>query len=208
MDGSVQRCGCKLAVERIGVFGGTFDPPHWGHLATALEAYHRLQLNRVLLVVANDPWQKSALAPVTPAAIRLALTVAAADGLEGLEASDLEIKRGGPSSTVETLETLASKKPDASLFMIVGSDAAAGLDTWKRGDDIMGLARTIVVDRGGRQGGRPYPGWPHTVIAGPALEISSADLRARFADGRPVEALTPRAVVNEIRSRGLYGSGR
>ncbi len=193
---------------RLGVFGGTFDPPHFGHLAAALEVRHLLRLDCMLLVVANDPWQKSALAPVTAAGDRLALSAEAAAGFDGLEVSDLEIRRGGPSSTAETLDELRAAHPHAELFMVVGSDAAAGLDTWKRPADIRRLATTVVMDRLGRHGGRPPSGWEHIVVDVPALEISSADLRARFADGRPVDALTPRAVIEGVRSRGLYGSGR
>ncbi|MFQ5558280.1 MAG: nicotinate-nicotinamide nucleotide adenylyltransferase, partial [Acidimicrobiales bacterium] len=117
--------------ERLGVLGGTFDPPHHGHLATALEVRHRLRLDRVLLVVANDPWQKTALQPVTPAVDRLALVRAAVEGLDGLEANADEIDRGGESYTADTLAALRRRHPAAALFVIVGSDAAEGLDTWK-----------------------------------------------------------------------------
>lgn len=194
--------------SRIGVFGGTFDPPHIGHLAIALDVHDRLRLDRTMLIVANDPWQKTALAKVTAAAVRLEMVAAAVDGLEGLEASDLEIRRGGETYTADTLEGLAAENPGAELFLIVGSDAAAGLDTWKRHDDVRRLATTVVVDRGGRAGGRPPEGWAHTVVDVPLLEISSSDLRSRLAGGRPVEAMITPKVLDVIRSSGLYGSGR
>jgi len=193
---------------RIGVFGGTFDPPHIGHLAIALEVLHQLRLDTVLMVVANDPWQKSAVSPVTPAGVRLDLVRAAVDGFHGLEPCTIEIDRGGESYTADTLERVAADHPGAELFLIVGSDAAMGLDSWKRPDAVRSLAATVVVDRGGRHGGRPPDGWPHQVIDVPAHEVSSNDLRARFADGRPVEALMPRAVVDAVRLAGIYGSGR
>ena len=193
---------------RIGVLGGTFDPPHIGHLAIALEVLHQLRLDTVLLVVANDPWQKSAVGSVTPAEVRLDLVRAAVDGFPGLEPSTIEIDRGGESYTADTLETIAADSPGVELFLLVGSDVAMGLDSWKRPDAVRSLATTVVVDRGGRHGGRPPDGWPHQVIDVPALEISSSDLRARFADGRPVEALMPRAVVDAVRLAGIYGSGR
>ena len=194
--------------SRIGVLGGTFDPPHFGHLAAALEVRHRLNLSKVLLVVANDPWQKSALHPVTPAPVRLEMVRAAVSGLDGVEASSLEIDRGGESYMADTLAALAAMHPGAELMLVVGSDIARGLDTWKRPDELRELATTVVMDRAGRSGGRPPEGWPAQVVEGPALDISSVDIRARFADGRPVEALVPAAVADVVRSRGLYGCGR
>ena len=193
---------------RIGVLGGTFDPPHFGHLAVALEVHHRLRLSVVLLVVANDPWQKSALQPVTPAPVRLEMVRAAVGDLSGIEASSLEVDRGGESYMADTLTELASRHPGAELMLVVGSDIAQTLDTWKRPAELRELATTVVVDRAGRSGGRPPPDWPARVVEAPALDISSCDIRARFAAGRPVEALVPRSVADVVRSRGLYGCGR
>ncbi|MYB27718.1 MAG: nicotinate (nicotinamide) nucleotide adenylyltransferase [Acidimicrobiaceae bacterium] len=193
---------------RIGVLGGTFDPPHFGHLAAGLEVRHRLRLSVVLFVVANDPWQKSALHPVTPAPVRLEMVRAAVRDLDGLEASALEIDRGGESYMADTLTELRELHPGAELLMVVGSDAAQGLDTWKRPAELRELATTVVVDRAGRSGGRPPDGWPAVVVEIPAMDISSCDIRSRFAGGRPVEALVPGAVAEIVRSRGLYGCGR
>lgn len=191
---------------RIGVLGGTFDPPHLGHLAVALDVHHALELDRTLLVVANDPWQKSADRAVTDAGTRLRMVEAMVAGFDGLESSDAEIRRGGETYTADTLEDLGAATPDASFFLVVGSDAAAGIDTWKRPDDVRRLATTVVVDRGGVTGGRPPKGWPHVVVEVPSLEISSSDLRERFAAGRPVAAMMAPAVVDLVRSTGLYGS--
>lgn len=190
------------------MLGGTFDPPHFGHLAAALEVRHRLRLSKMLLVVANDPWQKSSLHPVTGAAMRLEMVEAAVAGLDGLEASALEIDRGGESYMADTLAELRWRHPGAELMLVVGSDVAVGLDTWKRPAELRELATIVVVDRAGRSSGRPPEGWPAVVVEVPALDISSCDLRARFADGRPVEALVPAAVAEVVRSRGLYGCGR
>lgn len=169
---------------------------------------HRLRLSKVLFVVANDPWQKSDLHPVTPAPARLEMVRAAVSGLDGLEASALEIDRGGESYTADTLQELRDLHPEAELMLVVGSDVAQGLDTWKRPAELRELATTVVVDRAGRSGGRPPAGWPVVVVEAPALDISSCDIRSRFADGRPVEALVPAAVAEVVRSRGLYGCGR
>ena len=152
---------------RIGVLGGTFDPPHFGHLAAALEVRHRLRLSVVLFVVANDPWQKSALQPVTPARKRLEMVRAAISGLDGLEASSLEIDRGGESYMADTLQELRSQHPGAELMLVVGSDTAQGLDTWKRPAELRELSTTVVVDRAGRSGGRPGEGWPAVVVEVP-----------------------------------------
>ena len=194
---------------RIGVLGGTFDPPHFGHLAAGLEVLHRLRLSKVLLVVANDPWQKSGLHPVTPAPLRLEMVQAAISGLDGLEASALEIDRGGESYMADTLQELRGLHPSAELLLVVGSDVAQRLDTWKRPAELRELATAVVVvDRAGRSGGRPGAGWPTVVVEVPAPDISSCDIRSRFAEGRPVEALVPAAVTEVVRSRGLYGCGR
>ena len=193
---------------RIGVLGGTFDPPHFGHLAAGLEVRHRLGLSKVLFVVANDPWQKTGLHPVTPAYLRLEMVRAAVGGLGGLEASALEIDRGGESYMADTLQELRGLHPEAELLLVVGSDTAQGLDTWKRPSELRELATTVVVERAGQSGGRPPAGWPALVVEVPALDISSCDIRSRFEDGRPVEALVPAAVAEVVRSRGLYGCGR
>ena len=191
---------------RIGVLGGTFDPPHFGHLAVALDVRHHLELHRLLLVVAHDPWQKSGHRGITPASERLAMTRAAVDGIDGLEVSDLEIRRGGETYTADTLAALGAEHPRSQLYLIVGSDAAAGLDTWKRPDEVRTLATTVVVERGGVSGARPPAGWDHVVVPVPALEISSSDLRERFAAGRPVAAMVPPAVVDVVHAAGLYGT--
>lgn len=190
------------------MLGGTFDPPHFGHLAAGLEVRHRLELSVVLLVVANDPWQKTAVHPVTPAAVRLEMVAAAVQDLDGLEASALEIDRGGESYMADTLQELRAQHPGAELLMVVGSDIAPRLDTWKRPAELRELAATVVVDRAGRVGGRPGADWPCVVVEAPGLDISSCDIRSRFAAGGPVEALVPAAVVEVVRSGGLYGCGR
>ena len=200
--------------QRIGVFGGTFDPLHFGHLAIALEVRHQLKLDRMLLVVANDPWQKTVFNTVTPARFRFEMVAAAVSaanesmGEAALEASDHEIRRGGETYTADTLATLASETNGAELFVVVGSDIAASLDTWKRADEIRQLATTVVAERGGSTSGRPPEGWEHLVVKVPALEISSTDVRNRFRNGRPVEALVPLGVVDYVRSSGLYGGAR
>ncbi len=196
------------------MFGGTFDPIHFGHLAVALDVRHQLKLDRMLLVVANDPWQKTSFNSVTPAEFRFEMVstaVSAANGSAGafvLEASDHEIRRGGQTYTADTLAALEEETGGAELFVVVGSDIAASLDTWEHPDELKRLATTVVAERGGSTAGRPPEGWEHLVVAVPALEISSTDIRNRFRNGRPVGALVPPRVVDYVRANGLYGSAR
>jgi nicotinate-nucleotide adenylyltransferase len=192
--------------DRIGIFGGTFDPPHVGHLVLAVNARHELRLDRLLLVVANDPWQKSQARPLSSAADRLAMVEAAVADVEGLEASALEVDRGGVSYTADTLSALHDEAPDRELFLIVGSDAAAALPTWERIDEVRKLATIVVGARPGNEDGAPPPGWTWKRIVTPRLEVSSTDLRARFADGRPLDYLLTQPVIDCIRSRAIYRS--
>ncbi len=192
--------------ERIGVLGGTFDPVHVGHLAAAVDVRHALRLHRVLLVVAHIPWQKVANQPVSPAEDRYAVVEAAVAGLDGLEASRLEVDRGGPSYTADTLAELAHLHPGAELFLLVGSDVAAELDTWERAEEVRQRATLAVVARPGAAVGPP-PGWTAEIVDTPALDVSSTDLRRRVATGRPIEVLVPAGAVREIHRRGLYAGG-
>lgn len=194
-------------LQRIGLFGGTFDPPHIGHLVAAINVRHCLGLDQVILMVANDPWQKQGTRAISSAADRIALVRAAVAGVDGLIAGDDEIHRGGPSFTADTLAQLAAKYPGAELFTILGDDAASGLSTWSRIDEVIARSKLVVVDR---------PGAPVTLpsefewlrVESPRLEISSTDLRARFSDGRPLDYLLSQPVLDEIYARRLYGAKR
>jgi nicotinate-nucleotide adenylyltransferase len=195
--------------ERIGVFGGTFDPIHVGHLVAAVNARHAMHLDRVILMVNNLPWQKVGQREVTSAEDRLAMVDAAVGEVPGLEAGRMEIDRGGESYTAETLDQLAKECPGADLFMIVGWDVAGELATWDRWESIQQLATLIVVNRPGNIPPKELAeaGWQVAEVTVPNLEISSTDLRARAADGRPLDYLVPEAAVRVIRARGLYARG-
>jgi nicotinate-nucleotide adenylyltransferase len=189
--------------ERIGVFGGTFDPVHVGHIVGAVEARRALDLDRVVLVPAGDPWQKRG-SVAAPAADRLAMVRAAVDGIEGLEVSALEVERDGPSYTYQTLEALSGA--DRELFLIVGADVAATMRSWVGIERLPGLATLVVVDRAGdrpAEDGLP-PGWPYERVWIPRLDVSSTDLRARAARGWPLDGLVPPGAVGIITERGLY----
>ena len=192
---------------RLGVLGGTFDPIHVGHLVAAVNVRHTLGLDRVLLVVANQPWQK-ADRDVTPAEDRYALVDAAVGDVEGVEASRLEMDRGGASYTADTLVELADLHAGAELFLIVGSDVADELDTWDRIDVVRERTQLVVVNRPGAPMPQLMPGWRATQVEIPNLEISSTDLRERAAEGRPLDYLVPAAAVQCMRERGLYAGSR
>ncbi|MCC5951944.1 MAG: nicotinate-nicotinamide nucleotide adenylyltransferase [Acidimicrobiia bacterium] len=189
-------------MERVGVFGGTFDPPHNGHLVVAAGVRQALALDRVLVVVAGEPWQKVATGPVTPALDRLEMVSALLDGVEGVEPSDIEVRRPGPSFTADTLASL--RAPDRVLFLVLGFDAAAALPTWERVDEVRELAVPVLVDRPGIEA-PPLPGgWAWERVDVPRLDISSTDLRRRLRSGLPVEGLMPPGVISCVGDRGLY----
>ncbi len=190
-------------LRRVGLFGGTFDPPHVGHLVTAVNVRHALELDVVVLMVANVPWQKESSRTITPALDRLVMVEAAVADVPGLEAGRLEIDLGGPSFTADTLAALTEQTPGADLFTIVGDDAAAGLTTWERHEEVVARSTMVVVDRPGDP--VRLPGdvtWIHVEV--PRLEVSSTDLRARFSDGRPLDYLVTDPVLAVIAERGLY----
>jgi nicotinate-nucleotide adenylyltransferase len=193
--------------QRLGVFGGTFDPPHRGHLAVATAARSQLGLDRVLLVVANDPWKKSPRREITPAQDRLAMVQALIRGddghpVAGLEVSDAEIRRGGPSYTITTLRELREAHPEAELFLIIGRDLVDDFPSWHQSSQIEALATIVVVDRPGYVTDAKR-GWKLLVV--PPVDVSSSELRDRLREGSDVSQQMTRGVIDEIRSRGLYG---
>jgi nicotinate-nucleotide adenylyltransferase len=188
--------------DRVGVLGGTFDPAHVGHVVTATECRWELHLDQVLLVVAGDPWQKRGRVVASPED-RLALARAAAFGVDGVEASSIEVERAGPSVTADTLEELAA--PGRELFVLLGADAVANMPTWRRLDETRDLATVVVIERAGDAHAEPPgPGWRFERLSIPRLDVSSSDIRDRLAAGRPVDGLVPVAVMAEIEARGLY----
>lgn len=166
-----------------------------------------LGLDVVILMVAGDPWQKTAVDGVSPVEDRLAMTTAAVEGVEGLEVSDAEVERDGPTYTVETLEAFHRDHPGAEIFWILGADAALGLDTWHRYEDLMSLCTIVVVDRPGAPLEVPE-GMDAIFVEAPRLEVSSTELRARVAAGRSLDFLVPPGAISVIEQRGLYSWGR
>ena len=166
--------------ERVGIFGGTFDPPHVGHLVTAVNVRYELSLDRVLLVVADQPWQKVGTRDISPAEDRFAMVEAAVGDVEGLEASRIELDRGGMSYTADTLSELLAHDPTRHLYVILGSDAAVGLPGWERADEVRALSTVVVVERPGSGLGVVLDGLDRRLavaqtLHGPVVEVDLAD---------------------------------
>ncbi len=154
-------------------------------------------------MVANVPWQKAARRRVSPAEDRLAMVEAAVRGRPGLEVGRLEIERGGDSYTIDTLDALAA--PGRELFLVIGSDLVGELTTWHRWQELPERCTLAVAHRPGAGGAvDPGPPWRAVSVEIPGLDLSSTELRAMGAAGRPLDFLVPDAVLEVIRDRGLY----
>lgn len=204
--------------SRIGILGGTFDPPHNGHVVLGVNAADQLDLDRTLFVVANAPWQKVDERLIETAEVRLEMVRAVLDEVvpvgeqsHRLETSDIEIARGGRTYTADTLAEIDRLHPGSELWLIVGVDVARTLHTWKRLDEVRTLAGLAIVDRGDES--PPFDdlradGWRVAQVVIPRLDISSSEVRARLRDGRPVDGLVPPAAIRIIQERGLYADRR
>ncbi|MDH3293622.1 MAG: nicotinate-nucleotide adenylyltransferase [Acidimicrobiia bacterium] len=192
--------------QRIGFLGGTFDPPHLGHLIVADQVLHALDLDLVLLVPANQPWQKVGSRVITSAERRLVMTSDAVGDAEGLAVSDIELKLGGPSYTSVTLDALDDIHPFTEWRIIVGADAALGLDTWHNVEKLKTQADVVVVNRPGADF-HPPTGWNWELVEIPAVNISGTSLRRRVSQGYSINFLTPKKVIEHITKWGLYRGG-
>jgi nicotinate-nucleotide adenylyltransferase len=196
------------AAVRIGIFGGTFDPIHTAHLEVAEAVRGRLGLDRMLLMVANQPWQKVGARPLTPAEDRFAMVEAAVADWPGLEPSRMEIDRGGPTYTIDTVRQLLGEEPGAEVTVVVGSDVVGGLTTWKDEVALREAVTLAVVGRPGVDPVAPPPGWRTVQVPVAPFDVSSTELRRRLEAGLPVEGWVPEPVVRCIARRGLYATGR
>lgn len=215
----------------VGLFGGTFNPVHWGHVRTALEIKKALQLTRMLLVPCGSPPHREQ--PDVNSEMRLAMLKAAIEGFAGLEIDDRELQRVGPSYTVDTLQSLHDELPGQSLVLCVGVDAFLHLDTWHRWQDLFIFSHIVVAHR---------PGWSMESLADKAskklqteienryitnseqltqqlsqkkagsilelnvtqIDISSSDIRQRIQNDEPISDLMPEGVVEIIQQNNLY----
>ena len=185
---------------QIGILGGTFDPPHMAHLHTAEVAYRQLGLDRVLFMPAGSPWQKSGR-EVSEPSHRWEMTRLAVEGIDYFHADDREVHRSGWTYTADTLATFPA---GVEIFLILGADAAAGLGTWHRVEEVVARARLAVA---------PRPGTDLALLGGVAkavlldmapLDLSGTLIRGRVATGRSIRFLVPDAVWKYVVDRGLY----
>jgi nicotinate-nucleotide adenylyltransferase len=189
---------------RLGVLGGTFDPPHLGHLIAARDAAEALGLDKVLLVLAPRPPLKSRVS--TAAELRLQMLEAALADDPVLEASDLEMQREGPSFTIDTLTELGRLYPGAELVLLIGVDQWRQLASWKDPVGIARLARVAVMARSGESPASVDPGVPVVSEAVPVtrIDISATAVRARVLQGKSIRHLVPEGVRRIIEREALY----
>jgi len=184
-------------LKKIGIFGGTFDPIHHGHLILACEAIETLALDVVIFVPAAASPHKLQ-GESASAEARLEMVRAALEGEPHFASDAMELERPPPSYAIDTMETLRQREPDAQFFYLVGEDNVARLETWHRFADLAKLVQFIVLDRTGRPGEYAYP------VIRRHLDISATDIRNRVARGQSIRYLVPPSVEKIIFERQLY----
>jgi nicotinate-nucleotide adenylyltransferase len=201
----------SIGPDRIGILGGTFDPPHVGHLWLASLAADDLGLDRVLFMPAAQPPHKrrAGMSSITE---RLLMTRLAISGNDAFELTTVEVGRAGPSYTIDSVEELLRTYPDAQLFLLMAADSLANIDSWREPDRLLSLIEWAVG---------PRPGAPAMdaaalrqrfgagaerihLLEGPALDVSASQIRRRVAAGRTIRYLVPQAVEEMILATGLY----
>jgi nicotinate-nucleotide adenylyltransferase len=193
--------------RRVGVMGGTFDPIHHGHLVAASEVQSWFDLDEVVFVPTGAPWQKSDR-KVTPAEDRYLMAVIATASNPRFWVSRVDIDRGGPTYTIDTLRDMTHQLPDADLYFITGADALADIFTWRDAEELFGMAQFVGCTRPGftmddATLGK-IPSDRVTIVEVPALAISSTDVRRRTMRDEPVWYLVPDGVVQYIAKHRLY----
>ena len=192
---------------RLGLFGGTFDPPHVGHLLAASDAFEALELDRLVFVpAATQPLKVGR--DTAPAEQRLEMTALLLAGDPRFEVDPIEIQRTGLSYTVDTLEAFAGRYPAAERYFLVGADVVETFHKWRQPERVLELARLVILARAtdGGDEARPLPGGPRQPISLPTrrVDVSSTEVRARVRDGRSIHGFVPDAVAEYIARGGLY----
>ena len=201
---------------KLGVFGGTFDPVHMGHLIIAEEACSRLGLDELLFIAAGRPWFKRD-EEVTEAVHRLNMLELAVDTNPNFRVSDMEVRRAGPSYTVDTLEELSTgRTDDPTLYVVVGTDALREIDRWRSPGRVLEMANVVGIARPGdaeldiealdaiHEGASKRA----IILRGPEIGISSTDIRRRVVEGMSIRYLVPEPVESYIYEQGLYRGGQ
>ena len=206
----MERVNSPLSPLRLGVLGGTFDPPHYGHLQLAQAAGEQLRLHRVLWVLTAEPPHKLNY-PLSSVADRLAMVQALIANYPTFELSRVDIDRPGPHWTADSLALLAQQYPGARLVYLMGSDSLNSLPEWNRAAEFLRYVYLGIMCRPGSHVAlerleRSFPGITSrlTFLQAPPLTIASRDLRRRIADNEPLDGLTSAAVIRLIQERQLY----
>jgi nicotinate-nucleotide adenylyltransferase len=189
---------------RIALFGGTFDPPHLGHLVAASDAHHRLRLDRLVFVPAAQPPHKQGRVR-TPPELRLRMVQETIAGDDRFEVDDLELRRRGPSYTVDTLREFRRRYPGAELFFLLGADALREFATWHQPDEVARLASLVMLTRGG-EAPTEGAGDGAQALPVPRLDISATEIRRRVAAAEPIRYLVVDAVRAIIEREKLYSN--
>ncbi len=197
-------------MSSVGLFGGSFNPPHLGHLICAQEAAEQLQLESVFLVPLHTPTQRELEADPGPKS-RLALCEAAVEGSQRLAVSAIEVERGGISYSIETLRSWREANPDDELTLIIGQDVAADFPSWREPAELLELARLAVVSREGESElllaeelSAGFPGSDVVGVTMTRIDISSSLVRERVGAGHSIEYLVPAPVADLIEEAGWY----
>lgn len=202
--------GPKGRPARVGLLGGTFDPPHLGHLVVAQDVAEALDLEEVRFVVAARPPLKPDRQPA-PGEVRAAMVEAAVADDPRFRLSRIELDRGGTSYSVDTVRALSEAEPSVEWFLVIGADQLPQLPEWREPEELARLARLVVVSRRGRVPEGPGPGdlrvaWQSVEVT--RIDVSSTEIRARIAGGRSVRYLVPEGVRGIIEASGLYREAR
>jgi nicotinate-nucleotide adenylyltransferase len=184
-------------LKKLGIFGGTFDPIHHGHLILAREAVETLQLDHVIFIPAALSPHKLEQQPTSPV-VRLEMLRAAIKDDPIFAVDPMELERPPPSYAIDTVETLRQREPGTEFFYLIGEDNVARLSTWHRFPELSKIVQFTILDRTGEKIAHPYP------VVRRHLDISATDIRKRVASGQSIRYLVPPAVETIIRERQLY----
>lgn len=189
-------------MKKIGLLGGTFNPPHIGHLIMANEVYHALELDEVRFMPNAKPPHKQMPGDATNEQ-RAKMVELAIENRPHFKLELFEMERGGVSYTFETMQAMCQLEPEASFYFIIGGDMIDSLDTWHQIDELVKLVQFVGVKRPGTKAETPYD---VQMVEAPEIELSSTFIRKRLQTRRPLDYLLPRAVESYIRKEGLYGA--
>lgn len=189
-------------MKKIGILGGTFDPPHHGHLLIANEVLSALELDEIWFMPNQEPPHKKKSAAVTNEN-RLEMLRLALEGNCQFCIQPIELKRKGPSYTIETMKIILSKYPDDQFFFIIGADMVEYLPKWHEIDELVKLVQFVGVERPAYSHDTPYP---IIYVDVPAMEVSSSMIRERLKTGKTVRYLLPDSVIQYIKENHLYGT--